>query len=196
VGVEGNSQHGCAMTSAVIQRNTAPGLLLSAAHVIRSDRLPQRRSAMHALRATSQFHAVLALFLSLYLFCPNIAASSSDRFCDPLLSAHLSIDQRRSHCLDTSWQPPPSSLVTLYFTVSRCTPAAIHAPAASVSQIGGYAVLSDGIFLLKRFRAFGAGDFDVALNDSFVLPRHLVERALPIPLEVLLIDSEDGISSR
>jgi hypothetical protein len=84
----------------------------------------------------------------------------------------------------------------LYFTVSRCTPAAIHTPAATVSQIGGYAVLSDGIFLLKRFRAFGADDFDVALNDSFVLPRHLVERALPIPLEVLLIDSEDGISSR
>ncbi len=57
-------------------------------------------------------------------------------------------------------------------------------------------MLSEGTFLLKRFRLFGPGDFDVPLNDSFVLHPHLADRALPIPLELLLIDNEEGLSSR
>ncbi len=87
-------------------------------------------------------------------------------------------------------------MVTLHFTVSRCNPSSRNVPLLHVNEIGGYAVLTEGNFLLKRFRSFGPGDFDVPLNDSFVLPRYLAERVQPIPLEMLLIDHEEGLSSR
>jgi len=139
---------------------------------------------------------LLALILFLAACCPNIAAGVSDRFCDPLLMAFVSIDQQSSHCLDSAWRLPPSSLVTLHFTVSHCSPSPRYPLAAGATKVGGYAIVTEGVFLLKRYRHFDAHDFGVALNDSFVLPREFAARTQPIPLEFLLIDDEDGVSSR
>ena len=170
------------------------GPFLPAARVI--GRCPQRSAAFHSLLAASHIPLVLGCILLFLLALQSAASSVSDRFCDPLLMAHLSIDQRSSHCLDSSWQVPPSSTVTLHFTVSRCIPSSRNFLASNSNAIGGYAILTEGIFLLKRFRPFGPADFDVPLNDSFVLPRHLADRAHPIPLEILLFDYEEGLSSR
>ena len=180
----------------VVRQAIVPAFVVPAAFLISSARLPQRSSAFPLLRVTTQFPALLAIALSLFICCPVFGADVSDRFCDPLLMAYVTIDQRSSHCLDSLWQLPPSSLVTLHFTVSRCSPSSRHLDAAHVNPIGGYAVQAEGVYLFKRFRAFGPGDYDVALNDSFVLPRYLAERAQPIPLQFLLIDHEEGLSSR
>ena len=187
--------HMHAMASVRQASSLAP--FVPGAHVIGSLRLPQRRrAALSSLLVATQFPTLLAFTLSLFMCCPIFVMGASDRFCDPLLMAYVTIDQRGSHCLDSSWQLPPSSLVTLHFTVTRCSPSSPSLHAEKVSQIGGYAVQAEGVYLLKRFRDFGPDDYDVALNDSFVLPRHLAERLQPIPLEVLLIDHEEGLSSR
>lgn len=166
------------------------------ARLIGSARPPHSTTAVPLLIFIPQFSVALVCLLVFLSFCPNDASRLSDRFCDPLLMAHLSIDQRSSHCLDSSWQVPPSAMVTLYFTVSRCIPSSRKLLSSNANQIGGYAVLTEGIFLLKRFRPFGPGDFDVPLNDSFVLPRYFADRVQPVPLEILLIDHEEGLSSR
>jgi hypothetical protein len=180
----------------IVRHAIVPALFVPSAHVISSLRLPQRNAALPTLRGTSQFPALLAFVLSLFICCPVFKAGASDRFCDPLLMAYVTIDQRSSHCLDSLWQLPASSLVTLHFTVSRCRPSSRNLIAANANQIGGYAIQTEGVYLFKRFRVFGPDDYDVALNDSFVLPRYLAERAQPIPLQVLLIDHEEGLSSR
>jgi hypothetical protein len=110
--------------------------------------------------------------------------------------AYVSIDQKNSHCLDNSWQIPPSLLVTVHFSISRCSPPNHRINAAPLPQVSGYAIVTEGTFLLKRFRVFGIHDFDVALNETFMLPRDLVHHALAVPLEILLIDEEEGVSSR
>jgi hypothetical protein len=175
------------------------------AREIGSVRFPQRRHSLPFQRATSHLPTLIASLLVLFICCPHFVTCVTDRFCDPLLMAYVSIDQRRSHCLDSSWQIPPSSLVTLHFTVSRCLlPSRNPLPTNSnrnplptnLNKIGGYAIQAEGNYLLKRFRVFGPDDYDVALNDSFVLPRYLAERAQPIPLQLLLIDNEEGLSSR
>lgn len=166
------------------------------AREIGSVRFPQRRHALPFQRATSHLPTLIASLLVLFICWPHFVTCMADRFCDPLLMAYVSIDQRRSHCLDSSWHVPPSSLVTLHFTVSRCLPSSRNPLPTDSNKIGGYAIQAEGNYLLKRFRLFGPDDYDVALNDSFVLPRYLAERAQPIPLQVLLIDNEEGLSSR
>jgi hypothetical protein len=170
---------------------------LRAAGAIGRSKSSQGSAALHSLLVATQSPGALLGFILLVLSALQSAASTtSDRFCDPLLMAHVSIDQRSSHCLDSSWQVPSSSMVTLHFTVSRCIPSSRNLIASSVNTIGGYAVLSEGIFLLKRFHRFGPADFNIPLNDSFVLPRFLADRAQPIPLEILLFDDDEGLSSR
>jgi hypothetical protein len=163
---------------------------------IGSVRFPQRTHALPFLRATSHLPTLIASMLLLFICCPHVVTCVTDRFCDPLLMAYVSIDQRRSHCLDSSWHIPPSSLVTIHFTVSPCVPSSRNPLPTNLNKIGGYAIQAEGNYLLKRFRLFGPDDYDVALNDTFVLPRYLAARAQPIPLQVLLIDDEEGLSSR
>ena len=175
-----------------------PNVLALSARSMPGTRPLQRSEASPSpcLPGPSQLPVMLALILFLAACCPNFAAGVSDRFCDPLLMAFVSIDQRSSHCLDSAWRLPPSSLVTLHFTVSHCSPSPRYPPASGATKVGGYAIVTEGVFLLKRYRHFDAHDFGVALNDSFVLPREFAARTQPIPLEFLLIDDEDGVSSR
>lgn len=189
------------MQTPIALRAIDPSLFTPSTRLAASSRLPQRKAVFPSSRlpCLSRFsalqHILLALTLLLFTCCPSITGLS-ERFCDPLLMAFVSIDQRSSHCLDSAWRLPPSSLVTLHFAVSRCSVSPGHPLATSAPSVGGYAIVTEGVFLLKRYRHFGPGDFGLALNDSFVLPREFAARTQPIPLEFLLIDDEDGVSSK